>query len=510
MLTTGRFEGGKPDVPARRLKSPARAVLLAGLAAGTSLAGEVHDYRVEVDPALSRLEVEARFAAPVAGVTARSGDAGEYLIEAWDCDAATPIRMRNQRMLLPVDGIRCMSYTVDLARAARHQRHNRALQAGNVVVSPSLWLWRPPLGSGEAIDVRFVLPAGVDVAVPWQPVGDHRFRLARSPESSDAPAVFGDFARREIEVPGAVLQVSVLKGRTAGRGELDAGEIGEWLRAAATDVTLAYGRFPNPAPQVVVIPVESSRNGSAVPYGQVIRDGGEAIELFVDVSRPLDALLADWTATHEFSHLMLPYLVRDHRWVSEGFAQYYQNVLLARSGTYDARRAWGELYAGLERGRLSRPELSPNAAAERGMRSARMKIYWAGAALALMADVELRQRSGGAESLDDVLGRFQSCCLPSERAWTAPDFFAQLDVLAGRAVFTPLYRRYADAAGFPDTRALLTRLGVQADGDDVRLRRNADLGQIRLAITAPDPAAARWREQLAAHRHAPGHTAGSP
>ena len=64
------------------------------------------------------------------------------------------------------------------------------------------------------------------------------------------------------------------------------------------------------ASQVVVIPVGGSRRNSrsAVPFGRVIRDGGETVELLVDQTQPLENLLGDWTATHEFSHLMLPYL----------------------------------------------------------------------------------------------------------------------------------------------------------------------------------------------------------
>jgi len=48
---------------------------------------------------------------------------------------------------------------------------------------------------------------------------------------------------------------------------------------------------------------------------------------------------------------MLPYLDRRQRWISEGFSQYYQNVLLARSGAYDDLYAWQKLYEGYERGR---------------------------------------------------------------------------------------------------------------------------------------------------------------
>jgi len=361
-------------------------------------------------------------------------------------------------------------------------------------------LWRPRLANGPAIDLRFELPPGMQVSLPWprQPEGEHAYRLGRSPESSDTPAVFGRFETATVEVPGATINLAFLRSDGRAPSQMTAGTITEWIRATATDVSLAYGRFPNPSPQVVVIPVgKGGRGNKAVTYGRVIRDGGEAIELYIDESQPLDAFLGDWIATHEFSHLMLPYVERRHRWVSEGFAQYYQNVLMARSGAYDRQRAWQELYEGFERGRLSRPELSPNEASAGSHREARMKIYWSGAALALMADVELRERSLGTETLDDVMARLQDCCLPSDRVWSGPELFAKLDTLSSYPVFMPLYRRYADAAGFPDVRPLFERLGLSVAHEEIRIRKNGELATIRTAITAVDPSTARWRERLA-------------
>ncbi|MDZ7644962.1 MAG: hypothetical protein U5K76_12585 [Woeseiaceae bacterium] len=346
--------------------------------------------------------------------------------------------------------------------------------------------------------MTFELPDGIRVAVPWEPLdaAGTRYRVAKSPESASAPAAFGAFDSREIRVPGATLRVSLMRGREP----MDNGALLRWVEAAATDVSLAYGLFPNPSPQVVVIPVADGRNGdSAVPYGRVVRDGGESVELFVNRNQPLSAFLDDWTATHEFSHLMLPYVGRQHRWISEGFAQYYQNVLLARSGAYDRQHAWQKIYEGFERGRLSRPELSPNDAAAGGTREGLMKVYWSGAAIALMADVALREQSGGRETLDDVLARLQSCCLPSGRVWSGPELFATLDELAGRNIFMPLYRRYADTIGFPDTTPLFARLGLRIDDGRVRIERSAHLEQIRNAITEVDVRTAHWRDQLAAY-----------
>ena len=219
----------------------------------------------------------------------------------------------------------------------------------------------------------------------------------------------------------------------------------------------------------MVYPVGDSRgrSDSAVPFGRVVRDGGETVELFVNERRPLADYLDDWTATHEFSHLMLPFLGRKHRWVAEGFAQYYQNVLLARSGAYDELRAWQKIYDGLERGRRTRPELSPNEAAAGGVRTSLMKVYWSGAAIALLADVTLRENSDGELSLDAVLDRFQSCCLPADRQWPGEELFQKFDSLAGAAVFMPLYRRYADTAGFPDMTEVFGRLGLEITDDKV-------------------------------------------
>jgi predicted metalloprotease with PDZ domain len=127
-----------------------------------------------------------------------------------------------------------------------------------------------------------------------------------------------------------------------------------------------------------------------------------------------------------------------------------------------------------------------------------MKVYWSGAALALMADVQLRERSGGSKTLDSVLQRLQACCLPSPDVWTGPEFFTKLDSLIDEPVFMPLYRRYADTAGFPDTSEVFERLGLRVSDNKVSIRRKAELGDIRATITAMNQLAARRRGRLAA------------
>lgn len=388
-------------------------------------------------------------------------------------------------MVLPSGGITCLNYNVDLREAALAGRLNRILDSSNIVVSPSLWMWRPKLRGSDKIRVQFRLPEGVDAFVPWEAIDDldNTYLLGASPESGTAIAIFGEFKSVVARVVGAELTIALVNTQS----DADQLAIVDWVRETAEIITLAYGRFPNPSAKVIVIPVGSSSWGSdsAVPFGRVVRDGGEAIELLINENKPISEFYDGWTATHEFSHLLLPYLHRDQRWISEGFAQYFQNVLLSRAGRYTEDYAWQELHDGFERGRQSAPDLSPNQAARDGARDTRMKVYWSGAALALMADVELRRRSGGSESLDVVLGRLQRCCLPSPKTWSGRDLFTKLDALIDEPLFMNLYHQYADANGFPDVRPVLQLLGVATDDDGIRLLGDAKLAAIRAAISAP-------------------------
>jgi hypothetical protein len=251
-----------------------------------------------------------------------------------------------------------------------------------------------------------------------------------------------------IQIPGATLDLEI----KASVDHKNAAKLERWVQESAGQIVLAYGRFPVPAVRVVIVPSQGSRwdDDSPVPFGRVTRSDGETVELYVDLDRSLADLSDDWTATHEFSHLLLPRISWRQKWISEGFASYYQNVLMARAGRYTPDQAIDMLERGFGRGRGSRPELSMNEAAQEGVRRARYKIYWSGAAIALLADVGLRERSGGSESLDVVLDRFQRCCLPSQRRWSGPELFAKFDSLIETPLFMPLYRQYADTAGFPD------------------------------------------------------------
>jgi len=458
-------------------------LLSVSLLLACTAASAAHTYTIAIDDDYETMTVEARFDRSIDDISARSRNADRYLRDATDCDRDEKLESRSRKLVLPAGGIRCLRYTVDLGRAARADRFASILGDSSVVVSPTLWMWRPLLLSRDEILATFMLASGGQVFVPWQMMNEEGtyYRLKASPQSGSAVSVFGSFQQSIEQVAGADLRVVMLE--TSDKTDLQA--LIPWVRATAENVATTYGRFPNPNANILLIPTagQAWRRDSAVSFGRLVRDGGETIELMINQNRPIGDFYKEWTPTHEFSHLMLPYVDQEQRWISEGFAQYYQNVLLARAKQQSAEYSWQKIYDGLERGRESAPGMSPNDAAAGSMRNTRMKVYWSGASIALMADVELRRRSNGKESLDTVLGLLQQCCLPSASSWSGKELFGKLDQLLDQPLFLDLYRQYADADGFPDARPLLARLGVSLRDGQVEIDPTAELSDIRHAIT---------------------------
>ena len=440
--------------------------------------GATHRYHVEYDDAAKEVEVTAFLAPRIRSLKAGSDEAGSDLKWMYRCGGDESVGRVGERSARLSEGVDCVHYRAELGQ--RRNRYSRLQLPSNVHWStPRRWLWRPQLNAGDQIVVELTLPKGIEASVPWRqlPTGD--YVIDPSPESSQAVSIFGRFAHVEVPVPGAVLRVASIAQPTD--------EVVKWVRTSAQDVVDVYGRFPNPSPQIVVLP-SRGRSKLGVHFGHVIRDGGEAVQFFVEPGGTASQFERDWTASHEFSHLMLPYMSK--KWISEGFASYYQNVLMARRGQYSEQLAWTKLARsfGIAAAIEDPPPLDK--LHTRSFREMRMLIYWSGAAFALMADVELRRRTDGAESLDTALGRLQACCLPAQRTWQPQELFSKLDQLSGHDVFMPLYERFGTAPGMPDTSGLFQRLGVRyADGsatlvdaedqairDAIMTRRDSDQG----------------------------------
>lgn len=387
-------------------------------------------------------------------------------------------RLRGGRLNLPsLPEDACVDYRIDLQRPGRLGRGQALSRVGeDLLLAGNLWLWR---GSRErTLDVRVTLPAGYHLSTPW-PVagGEHHYRPDPTPGSWSSLTAIGRFAPQPIELPGGTIRLAVVGTRQTEQ----VAKMREWIAESAEAVASTFGRFPQSQPQVLVI--HAGRQSEPVPWAQVVRGGGVAAHFYVDAQRSLSAFRDDWVATHELAHMLLPYVSSRDRWVSEGLASYYQNVLRARDGRLSERSAWSKLHAGFQRG-LRDDRDAPLRDVSRNMRSNRayMRVYWSGAAVMLMADTRLRALSDGQLSLDEALRRLNTCCMANDRVWRGRELFARLDELTGTRVFSELYQENAGSDDFPPVFESYDELGLIQQSRRLRLSDQAELAAVRRAI----------------------------
>lgn len=286
-----------------------------------------------------------------------------------------------------------------------------------------------------------------------------------------AAAEHASVDERTIRAGDSALRVTI-----AAPSHARAAMLHRWLAEAAATTLTVSGRFPLANAQVKVEEIDS-RDPSPVPWGQTSRRGGVAVLLYVRKDATFEELRADWTAVHELSHLFHPYLGARGRWLAEGLASYYQNVLRARVGLIDEADAWQRLDAGFGRGRAATTDVRLDALGHR--RGGTMRIYWAGAAYWLEADLALRARGS---DLDAVLAQYARCCLRGTASATPEAFVAELDRIAGGELFGELYRRYAAARAFPSLDAAYRQLGITPAGGRLQFSAQPDAARLRRAV----------------------------
>jgi predicted metalloprotease with PDZ domain len=435
-------------------------------------------YRAVFSEDLETVTVKACFDGAAPRDLYRHEEAGAFTRFIYANDARIEPSSRYDRIRLPgLPENSCVRWQVDLAGAADSNQRISARIEGGFLTNGNLWFWRD--NEKRSLSIEVALPDGISISTPWtqqRDVNKLTYSPAPTPAEWSSRIAIGAFPVQRIEVPGAQLLLAAV-------GKLDQQQreiFANWIAENARSVASVYGRFPYPDTQILIVPI--GPRSSAVPFARVVRGGGGAIEFFVDESRSLDDYRGDWTATHELSHLLLPYVSSKDRWLSEGMASYYQNVLRARDGRLTEEQAWQKLESGFERGRASTRGGESLASATQSGWNSTMRVYWSGAAIMLKADARLRALSGGRQSLDTALASLHECCFDTGRNWRAKELFTELDRLTGRRVFSALYDQHVQDGDFPDIGVTYEYLGVETDAQSIELVSGAPGSTVRQDI----------------------------
>lgn len=127
-----------------------------------------------------------------------------------------------------------------------------------------------------------------------------------------------------LKVGDATIEVSFVSGDL----DLSRSALLDWIHAAASALTVYYGRFPVSSAMIQVSPADAKAGVmNAVTYG-----GPARTTITVGQHTSGAQLKDDWTMTHELVHMAFPSVRRRHHWIEEGLATYVEPVARAQAG----------------------------------------------------------------------------------------------------------------------------------------------------------------------------------
>lgn len=243
-----------------------------------------------------------------------------------------------------------------------------------------------------------------------------------------------------------------------------------WITTAARAVTRYYGRFPVAHVVIHVRAIEGDEIANGRTFGS--EDGGK---ITVAVGRATTAahFQRDWLMTHELVHLAFPEMAEEHHWIEEGIATYVEPIARAQIGNLRPEKVWSDLLRDLPQG-LPQP-------GDRGLDFTPTwgRTYWGGALFCLLADVEIRRRTGSAKGLSDALHGILAAGGTITEDWKLERALRVGDEAIGVPVLQELYSQMRADPHPVDLEDLWRRLGVERSGRTVIFHDDAPLAAVR-------------------------------
>jgi hypothetical protein len=342
--------------------------------------------------------------------------------------------------------------------------------------------------SGDGF-VACATSAFVFAAEPWRPSARHRVTVSLAEGHAASPvfavdaeglyldersfryvgyAAFGELQTLAVPVPGGCARLTV-----PSRSPLrQSPHLEPWIAGAGRAAAHLTGTSTARDAAITVIALAAR---GPVLFGMAGRGVVPSV-LLLAAESPGPEIVGDWTLVHELAHLAVPYVRSEDAWLSEGLATYYQEILRARAGMQSVEAAWRALDDGLRRGAADGTGRSLREESRR-MHATRAytRVYWAGAAIALLVDVTLRARGLG--SLDERIARVAPL---RDRTLSAEALVEALDASDGTV--RELVARWLDDDRFPDVTEAYAALGLSRGPGGLVLGPEAAL---RAAIMNP-------------------------
>jgi hypothetical protein len=348
------------------------------------------------------------------------------------------------------------------AAAARDDEDLAALYGEIVESPPGAWLLRPLRVPDDATaELHVATPEGMRFVAGLPPGPISVSALGGLPY-----AAFGDLRVEQLRLEGRSMTVALAKGR---RSE---DELLGWIRSSAALVSRYFGAFPADGALLLVLPA----SGHQI-HGRARGTGGASILFFLGTELEIAKARQSWELVHELVHLGFPSLPRRYLWVEEGLATYAEPIARARAGELTPEKVWRDLVYGLPQGLPRQGDEGLDRTHTWG------RTYWGGALFWLLADVQIRERTGNRYGLEHALRAVVAQGGSIAERWPLQRALEVGDRAVGTKVLEELHAKMGSAPVGADLDALFRRLGVALRGKAVEFDDRAPLAPVRRAIT---------------------------
>jgi hypothetical protein len=280
---------------------------------------------------------------------------------------------------------------------------------------------------------------------------------------------FDRLPKTDLDVVGGTIHVAFAPGKIA----LPREKVLDWITASAKAISTYYGRFPVSSLKLLLVPVDGPRVRGGTTWGY----RGAAIRVLIGRDANEDDLRRDWVMVHEMVHLALPDLDDRYAWLSEGLAVYVEPIARVQSGDLSAKEVWQAMMRDMPKGFPQAGDEGLDNTATWGRK------YWGGAMFCLLADVEIRKRTGNLKGLQDAMRGVITAGGNHEQDWSIERVLSAADKAVGVDVLTRLHNEMGSKPVTPDLAALWRDLGVKAQGESLEFDDTAPVAAIRKSIT---------------------------
>ena len=284
---------------------------------------------------------------------------------------------------------------------------------------------------------------------------------------------FDRLPKTDLDVTGGTIHVAFAPGDIA----LPKEKIFDWIRASARAVSTYYGRFPVSSLRLLLVPVDGARVRGGTTWGY----RGAAIRLPLGRDSTEENLKRDWVIVHEMVHTALPDLDDRYNWLSEGLAVYVEPIARVQAGDLTAAEIWQAMMRDMPKGL---PQ-----AGDQGLDNTDTwgRKYWGGAMFCLLADIEIRKRTGNRLGLQDAMRGVLAAGGNHEQDWPIDRVLSAADKAVDVDVLTHLHNEMGPKPVTPDLAALWRDLGLKMQGESLAFDDTAPLAAIRKSITEARP-----------------------